>query len=172
MESPESNSTLPMAVTQTSEYCGQLSDQDFVLLTARWLRSLTAQEDAMHRSRLLLVALLTLGFIVAASAFRSGSSSAASSSATSSATASTAGMLNAAAPMLSPRSGHTATLLPNGKVLIAGGMRRNQDFYKSAELYDPATGKFSANGRDEPEAALAILLCSCLREKFWLLEDG
>jgi WD40 repeat protein len=48
--------------------------------------------------------------------------------------------------MLEPRSGHTATLLPDGKVLIVGGMRRNQDFYKSAELYDPATGKFQMTG--------------------------
>ncbi len=48
--------------------------------------------------------------------------------------------------MLEARSGHTATLLPDGKVLIAGGMRRNQDFYKSAELYDPATGKFLPTG--------------------------
>lgn len=48
--------------------------------------------------------------------------------------------------MLEPRSGQTATLLPDGRVLITGGMRRNQDFYRSAELFDPATGKFSATG--------------------------
>ena len=52
-----------------------------------------------------------------------------------------------AAPMLEPRSGHTATLLPDGKVLIAGGMRRNQDFYRSAEVYDPRTGKFQPTGQ-------------------------
>ena len=56
------------------------------------------------------------------------------------------GRVTPAAPMLEPRSGHSATLLPNGKVLIAGGMRRNQDFYRSAELYDPATGKFQSTG--------------------------
>ena len=56
------------------------------------------------------------------------------------------GIVTPATPMLEPRSGHTATLLPDGKVLIAGGMRRNQDFYRSAELYDPATGKFARSG--------------------------
>jgi hypothetical protein len=45
--------------------------------------------------------------------------------------------------MLEPRSGQTATLLPDGRVLIAGGMLRNQAFYKSAELYDPETGEMS-----------------------------
>jgi len=56
------------------------------------------------------------------------------------------GSVRPASPMLEPRSGHTATLLPDGKVLIVGGMRRNQDFYRSAELYDPVTGKFQPAG--------------------------
>jgi len=63
-----------------------------------------------------------------------------------SAPAPSAGTVRSANPMLEARSGHTATLLPNGRVLIAGGMRRNQDFYRSAELYDPATGKFQPTG--------------------------
>jgi uncharacterized protein (TIGR03437 family) len=40
-----------------------------------------------------------------------------------------------------PRSGHTATLLANGKVLVAGGYG-----LASAELYDPVTGQWSATG--------------------------
>ena len=45
------------------------------------------------------------------------------------------------------RSGHTATPLRNGKVLIAGGMVRNGEFVAEAELYDPTTGKFSPAGQ-------------------------
>ncbi len=56
------------------------------------------------------------------------------------------GSIVSAAPMIEARSGHSATLLPDGRVLIAGGMRRNQDFYRSAELYDPATGRFQRTG--------------------------
>src|SRR5215469_10708880 len=65
-----------------------------------------------------------------------------------------------AGEMLQPRSGHTATLLPDGRVLIAGGMRRNQDFYKSAELFDPPTGKFHATGEMNIRrvAQVAVLL--------------
>ena len=73
-----------------------------------------------------------------------------------------AGTLRLSAPMLQARSGHTATLLPNGRVLIAGGMRRNQDFYKSAELYDAATGKFAPTGdmNERRVGHIAVLLRS------------
>src|SRR5438552_629043 len=43
------------------------------------------------------------------------------------------------------RNGHTATLLPNGKVLIAGGRNGNSGL-ASAELYDPASGTWTATG--------------------------
>ena len=38
---------------------------------------------------------------------------------------------------------HTATLLGNGKVLVAGGDNRYGTTYSTAELYDPATGVFT-----------------------------
>src|SRR6266446_7550324 len=51
----------------------------------------------------------------------------------------TTGSLNAA------RYGHTATLLPNGKVLVVGG-QNDTNYLANAELYDPATGKWTATG--------------------------
>ena len=45
------------------------------------------------------------------------------------------------------RFAHTATLLRDGRVLIAGGMERNGTWLDSAELWDPATEQFTAVGR-------------------------
>lgn len=59
-----------------------------------------------------------------------------------------------------PRFSHTATLLRNGKVLIAGGMSRNGVWLDSAELYDPANGRFTPIRplHSERAGAMATLL--------------
>lgn len=46
----------------------------------------------------------------------------------------------------SGRYWHTATLLPNGKVLVAGGGGSGGGLLASAELYDPATGIWTTTG--------------------------
>src|SRR6266566_4171667 len=44
------------------------------------------------------------------------------------------------------RAEHTATLLSNGMVFVAGGFDSNNNILASAELYDPASGSWTATG--------------------------
>jgi WD40 repeat protein len=58
------------------------------------------------------------------------------------------------------RSNHTATLLPNGHVLVASGVDNMLNVLASAELYDPASGTWTATGSlaTARDAAPATLL--------------
>lgn len=49
--------------------------------------------------------------------------------------------------MATARVRHTATLLPDGRVLVVGGYDSSFTALASAEFWDPATGQFSATGR-------------------------
>ena len=60
------------------------------------------------------------------------------------------------------RRWHTATLLPNGQVLVAGGEDINSNPLSSAELYDPASGRWTTTGplRTARESHTATLLAN------------
>jgi len=61
--------------------------------------------------------------------------------------AAAAGPWTATGSMAQARYRHTATLLPNGKVLVAGGQGGGSTpFLASAELYDPATASGPPRG--------------------------
>ena len=63
------------------------------------------------------------------------------------------GMWTATGSMATAREQHTATLLPNGQVLVAGGLYDYLgDLHRVvlSELYDPASGSWTASARLVP----------------------
>ena len=56
------------------------------------------------------------------------------------------GTFSSTGTMVQARQQHTATLLEDGRVLVAGGYFDNICFTASAEVFDPATGLFSPTG--------------------------
>jgi hypothetical protein len=63
----------------------------------------------------------------------------------------TIGSFTPTGEMITPRRGHTATLLPDGRVLVVGGFDMSNNWVTpSAELYDPASGTFTALGDVSP----------------------
>ena len=75
--------------------------------------------------------------------------------------------------MMMPRSYHTATLLHNGRVLIAGGdswTGNSMTYLASAELYDPIARTFGAAGN--MHAARADHVATLLRDRRVLIVGG
>ena len=56
------------------------------------------------------------------------------------------GTWSSAGTLAHAREFHTATLLPNGRVLISGGLTTGRRVIASVELYEPATGTWSPAG--------------------------
>lgn len=57
-----------------------------------------------------------------------------------------AGVLEPVGAMSSARAAHTATTLPDGRVLLAGGFTVEENTAAVAETYDPATGALAPEG--------------------------
>ncbi len=70
------------------------------------------------------------------------------------------GTFTETAPMSVPREGHTATLLRDGRVLVAGGSSNGTVTISSAEIYDPEAGRWFPTGdmTVPREAHVAVLL--------------
>ena len=70
------------------------------------------------------------------------------------------GTFTATGSMSTPREGHTATMLRDGRVLVVGGSPNGIQTTGSAEIYDPASGTFNNTGHlNQPRVAhVAALL--------------
>src|SRR6266478_4158880 len=68
------------------------------------------------------------------------------------------------------RYNHTATLLPNGMALVAGGFDNNNAASASAELYDPASRTWTATG--SLNSARALHTATLLQNGMVLVAGG
>ena len=73
--------------------------------------------------------------------------------------------------MHTPRKNHTATLLPNGKVLVTGGDNEEDDALTSTEIYDPTSGTWTGDRTAEGRAHWAHSK-SCCPTGVWLVAAG
>ena len=55
-------------------------------------------------------------------------------------------MFEVTGSLATARGWNTATLLPNGKVLVTGGLDSNSNLLSSAELFDPMSGIWTPTG--------------------------
>ena len=81
--------------------------------------------------------------------------------------AQTSGTWASTGTLNTPRTAHTATLLQNGQVLVTGGEDLAHNALSSAELYNPATGKWTVTGPWQQPAWSTRLHCF-RTAKFWL----
>src|SRR4030095_13503805 len=58
-----------------------------------------------------------------------------------------AGSVTSIRSMSLTRAAHTATLLPDGKVLVAGGFAGDENSLASAEVFDPVQATFAATAK-------------------------
>jgi len=80
------------------------------------------------------------------------------------------GIVTAIRSMTAKRAAHTATLLDNGKVLIAGGFVGDGEGLSSVELFDPTSGTFASAGN--MSAARASHTATLLRNGKVLIAGG
>ena len=104
------------------------------------MKTKSTSRSAFFISRLLIgFALYSVGLLLALAGWSK-------SVVATTAPAQTLGSWTATGSLTTARFSHTETLLPNGKVLVAGGTDSNFFSFASAELYDPATGLWTATG--------------------------
>ncbi len=81
-----------------------------------------------------------------------------------------AGLWSPTGSLATARYAHTATLLPNGKVLVAGGFNVS-GYLSSAELYDPASGTLESHRQPRHRTLVVTRRRCCPMARCWSPEE-